>query len=137
VKECVTADDKNNYDLTQVKGVLERCGVVVTEQPKGHFATKNIEQDLARLLNEEGTAKAKIDIDAKLAMGALASLISYLELLADETNFGQFSLERFDLSKCMRLDAAAVSALNLMPSISDGKLFSWFFFSSPQFCGGR
>ena len=59
VKECIMPDDKNNYDLGQVKAVLERCGVVVTEQPKGHFTTKNIEQDLARLLNEEGAAKAK------------------------------------------------------------------------------
>lgn len=123
VKECITPDEKNNYDLTQVKSVLERCGVVITEQSKGNFATKNIDQDLARLLNEEGIAKFKVDVDAKLAMGALASLISYLELLADESNFGNFSLERFDLSRCMRLDAAAVSALNLMPSISDGLIF--------------
>lgn len=61
-----------------------------------------------------------MEVDAKLAMGALASLITYLDLLADEGNFGQFSLDRFDLSRCMRLDAAAVNALNLMPTLADG-----------------
>jgi len=59
VKECVTPDEKNSYELTQVKNVLERCGVVVTEQPKTHFVTKNIDQDLTRLLNEAGATKAK------------------------------------------------------------------------------
>ena len=59
VKECVTPDEKNSYELTQVKNVLERCGVVVTEQPKTHFVMKNIDQDLTRLLNEAGATKAK------------------------------------------------------------------------------
>lgn len=42
------------------------------------------------------------------------------QFLADETNFGQFQLSTFDLTQFMKLDAAAVRALNLLPNPLDG-----------------
>jgi DNA mismatch repair protein MSH2 len=51
-------------------------------------------------------------------MGSVASLISYLSLLADEDNHGQYTLRTHDLSQYMRLDASALRALNLMPGPS-------------------
>lgn len=61
----------------------------------------------------------KAQFDLKHAMGATAALISYLNLMADDSNFGQYSLQSHDLSEYMRLDASALRALNLMPN-SDG-----------------
>jgi len=48
-------------------------------------------------------------------MASLSSLITYLDLLGDERNFGQFQLGTFDLDVYMRLDASAAKALNIMP----------------------
>lgn len=53
-------------------------------------------------------------------MSATACLVSQLELLSIDANLGNFRIFRYDLGKYMRLDAAAVQALNLVPNPRDG-----------------
>ncbi|KXJ89501.1 putative DNA mismatch repair protein msh-2 [Microdochium bolleyi] len=53
-------------------------------------------------------------------MGSAAALIKYLGIMQDPSNFGQFQLYQHDLSHYMKLDAAALKALNLMPGARDG-----------------
>jgi len=51
--------------------------------------------------------------ETHLSSACVAALITYLELLSKEEKFGQFLLEKYDLSQYVLLDSAAVSALNL------------------------
>ncbi|KAJ3144932.1 MutS-like protein [Geranomyces michiganensis] len=120
VKECVVPEDSQNYELRKIEAILDRCGIVVTARKKGDFAIKDIEQDLNRLLDEDVSISALPEFELKSAMGCVACLIKYLGLLSLETNFHQYTLQLYDLSQYMRLDAAAVRALNLMPGPMDG-----------------
>jgi DNA mismatch repair protein MSH2 len=45
------------------------------------------------------------------------------QLTSNEANFGQFTLARLDMSRYMRLDAAALRALNILPLPGDGESF--------------
>ena len=99
---------------------MDSCGVAISERPAGDFGTKDIEQDLIRLLKDEKSTAMLPQTDLKLAMGSAAALIKYLGVLQDPSNFGQYQLYQHDLSQFMRLDAAALKALNLMPGARDG-----------------
>ncbi|KAI9680742.1 MAG: MutS-like protein [Caeruleum heppii] len=122
VKECLMQTDntKKDVELGKLKAIMDSCGIAYTERSGGDFATKDIEQDLSRLLRGERAPGTLPQTDLKLAMGSAAALIKYLGVLSDPSNFGQYQLYQHDLSQYMKLDASALKALNLMPGPRDG-----------------
>ncbi|KAF2640358.1 DNA mismatch repair protein [Massarina eburnea CBS 473.64] len=122
VKECLIQTDTNHKDveLKKLRTIADNCGCAVSERASVDFGTKDIEQDLPRLLKDEKAAGTLPLTDLKLAMGAAAALIKYLGLMSDPSNFAQYQLYQHDLSQYMKLDAAALKALNLMPGPRDG-----------------
>lgn len=124
VRECLIPQDKGEKEkdpeLAKLRQIIDNCGVAIAERPAGDFGVRDIEQDLARLLKDEKAATLLPQTDLKLAMGSAASLIKYLSILQDSSNFGQYQLYQHDLAQYMKLDAAALKALNLMPGPRDG-----------------
>ena len=122
VKECLITRDmeKRDPELNKLRQICDSCGIAISERPQADFGVKEIEQDLARLLKDEKAGGTLPQTDLKLAMGSAAALVKYLGLLNDPTNFGQYQLYQHDLSQYMKLDAAALRALNLMPGPRDG-----------------
>ena len=122
VKECLVQLDASRKDveLTKIRTIADSCGIAVAERAVGDFGTKDIEQDLSRLLRGELAVGVLPQTDLKLAMGSAAALIKYLGVLSDPSNFGQYQLYQHDLSQYMKLDASALKALNLMPGPRDG-----------------
>lgn len=121
VKEClVQAEGKNeDYDLSKLRQVLERCNIIVTERKPVEFSTKDVEQDVTRLLSGEQPLVGLAAFDLRVAMSATAGLIRYLDLMRDPSNFGHYTLDQHDLGQFMRLDASAVQALSLLPGPRD------------------
>lgn len=122
VKECLIQMDKSEKDveMNKLKAIIDNCGIAISERAFVDFGTKDIEQDLARLLKDETAAGTLPQTDLKLAMGSAAALIKYLGVLQDSSNFGQYQLYQHDLSQFMKLDASALKALNLVPGPRDG-----------------
>lgn len=122
VKECVITTDgqKKDPELAKLRQIADACNIAITEKPASDYVVTDIEQDLARLLKGENAMGLLPQTDLKLAMGSAAALIKYLGVLTDPSNFGQYRLYQHDLSQYMKLDAAALRALNLMPGPRDG-----------------
>ncbi|XP_056014068.1 DNA mismatch repair protein Msh2-like isoform X2 [Ostrea edulis] len=121
-KECVVG--ASEIQSGKLKQVLERSNVLITERKKGDFCSKDVVQDLNRLLKcskgQHGNSSTFSEMEKKLAMEAVSAVINYLELLSNEDYFGQFTLGSFDFQQFLKLDSAAVRALNLFPNTSDG-----------------
>ncbi|KAL3453907.1 muts domain V-domain-containing protein [Aspergillus insuetus] len=122
VKECLVTTDLNKKDLelAKIRTIADTCGIAISERPVADFGIRDIEQDLTRLLRDERSAGTLPQTELKLAMGAASALIRYLGVMSDPTNFGQYQLYQHDLAHFMKLDAAALRALNLMPGPRDG-----------------
>lgn len=122
VKECIMTTDgqKKDPELTKLRNIADNCGIAISERPMADFGTKDIEQDLVRLLKDGKTTGTLPQTDLKLAMGSAAALLKYIGVMTDPSNYGQYQLYQHDLSQFMKLDAAALRALNLMPGPRDG-----------------
>ena len=122
VKECLIQTEglKKDAELGKIKVILDNCGIAYAERSMADFGTKDIEQDLARLLRDDLAVGTMPQTELKLAMGSAAALIKYLGVLSDPSNHGQYRLYQHDLSQFMKLDASALKALNLMPGPRDG-----------------
>ncbi|KAJ3607840.1 hypothetical protein NHX12_024891 [Muraenolepis orangiensis] len=117
-KECLLAQGDGNSD-----GVVQRGGVLVSDRKKAEFSSKDMVQDLNRLLRtkkgETAASNTLPELDKQVAMSCLAAVVRFLELLSDESNFNSFSLTPLELGQYMRLDNAAVQALNLFQGSPD------------------
>lgn len=88
---------------------------------------RDVEQDLKRLVKGPPEQHKEVVAASELAAAALAALLSYTELLSDDTNHGKYVIQPYSLDLYMRLDAAALRALNVTESKTDSnKNFSLF-----------
>ncbi|PWN51340.1 putative DNA mismatch repair protein MSH2 [Violaceomyces palustris] len=116
VKECILPKDEGaDYDLNKLRTVIDRCGCVIFDSKKSGFSSKNTESDLGRLLKSSLATSTLPELELTIAMGSVSALISYLGLLSDESNFGQYRIRTHDLSQYLRLDNSALRALSLFP----------------------
>lgn len=92
VKECIIQMDKQEKDveLSKLKTIIHSCGIAISERPPTDFGTRDIEQDLSRILKDDTAMGTLPQMDMKLAMGSAAALIKYLGVLQDLSAFGRW-----------------------------------------------
>ncbi|XP_062116924.1 DNA mismatch repair protein MSH2 [Humulus lupulus] len=127
-KECLLPlESGKSSEIKTLYDSLTRCGVMLTERKKAEFKMRDLVQDLGRLV--KGSIEPVRDLVSgfEFAPCALGALLSYTDLLADESNYGNYSIRRYNLDSYMRLDSAAMRALNVLESKTDAnKNFSLF-----------
>lgn len=127
-KECLLpADCDKSIDLNPLLDAISNCNVLLTEKKKVDFKSRDLAQDLGRIIR--GSVEPLRDLLSQFdyALGALGALLSYAELLADDINYGSYTIEKYNLNCYMRLDSAAVRALNITEGKTDmNKNFSLF-----------
>ncbi|KAK8627879.1 hypothetical protein V6N13_135476 [Hibiscus sabdariffa] len=127
-KECLLPMEiGKSGECKTLNDALIRCGVMVTQRNKNEFKARDLVQDLGSLI--KGSIEPVRDLVSgfEYAPAALGALLSYAELLADEGNHGNYCILRYNLGSYMRLDSAAMRALNVLESKTDAnKNFSLF-----------
>ncbi|XP_012264178.2 DNA mismatch repair protein Msh2 [Athalia rosae] len=118
-KECLLIQGEGSTEFNTLKQIMERSNVMVTLRKKSDFSTDSIVQDMNTLLRfkkgQQRNAQTLVEMNLKVAMAGTAAIIKYLELTSDEGNVNQFEVKQLEQSRFVRLDAAAVRALNIEP----------------------
>ncbi len=117
----------------QLRAMLARADVVLTERKAAQFRA-DCASDVARLLVPAHAAQLATAGSEGLAHGALGALLRELDVLAETSGHGRYKLDAFARAAHMRLDAAAVRALGLLPSASDGARSSAHVFGRLNAC---
>lgn len=117
-KECIIPQGSSSQ-LKALKNMLERSEVLVVLFKKSEFNSENIEQDLNRLLyfeqSQQRNARALPETNLTEAMNCLQAAIIFLNLTGDDRSHNQYKLNLLEVNRYVRLDNAAISALNLLP----------------------
>lgn len=108
-------------EFERISKVLERNNVMVTTRKKSEFSLQKSDliQDLNNLLQfkegQQANANSLPELQMDIAMSSLNASIKYLDLTSDSCNMGHYNIILMNLNRFVHLDAAAVSALNLLP----------------------
>ncbi|GMY15377.1 DNA mismatch repair protein MSH2 isoform X1 [Fagus crenata] len=127
-KECLLPiESGKSGEIRTLHDALTRCGVMLTERKKTEFKARDLVEDLGRLVKGSKEPVRDLVSTFEFAPVALGALLSYAELLADESNYGNYTICKYNLNSYMRLDSTAMRALNVMESKTDAnKNFSLF-----------
>lgn len=110
-------------DDGRVKHIIRLCEIKCEELSKSEYQSDNIETDLSKLLKDNDIKNSVAFFDLTFACKSTASIIKYLSLLNDDNATNNCSLKNYSLNEYVRLDKAAMSALNIYaePSTSERK----------------
>ena len=115
------------YDLSgrakmseeKITQLFEHLHIQAQTSKPSSFRTEGIEDDLTKLLSNSVEQYTSVS-QWSLALGACANLIKQIDTNMDQ---GNYELVVGHLKQFVRLDTAAISALNLMPQRDDRNKF--------------
>ncbi|KAG5420032.1 MSH2 [Candida metapsilosis] len=118
-----------NLSEKKLLQVINKIGNIVVSTISA-FNTKNIEQDLVKLLEEDNiqmvfSSKGMKLTEYTLSLSCCNALVAYLELLENDES-KNFTIDKYDLSAYMKLDSSTIKALNVFPEFKSTSINSIF-----------
>ena len=109
-------------DAKRIADVIDRCDAMRTPKANSeYFRTDDVEDDLKRVLKSGDNVQAHRNVlDLPLGVQCLHAVMKFADISNDTQNHGRCELELFDSGAHVRLDAAALKALNVFPSSGAG-----------------
>lgn len=101
----------------KIQDILHMCEVDFAPGNKKDFSTNQIQHTLGSLLKESFNYKLE-ESEMELALAALNAAIDHMNLKSGKQK--QYTLKKYTLSQYLRLDVAALKALNVFPQSSEG-----------------
>ncbi|QBM87010.1 DNA mismatch repair protein MSH2 [Metschnikowia aff. pulcherrima] len=122
-------EDQSTPDVIKLFQVLNKIGGLVIGSVKlSYFTTKDIDQDLAKIVTSENVdadannnvelilaSKGISSTEESLSLSCCSSLIHYLNLLADDA--ASFTIGKYLVSEYMKIDSSTMKALNIFPTL--------------------
>lgn len=135
VKEVVIPSNyevnSDNIEIQKLFQVIDKVGsIVITQVKTSLFNTKDIDQDLSKLIvadnHKPGDQQENIELilvskginsnEFQLSLSGANALINHLQLLnEDSRDSASFTIDQYNLSSYMKLDLSTVKALNIFP----------------------
>lgn len=119
VREMVMPQLKDAEDGSTLRDLYARCGVLCSESKRSNFSTRDLGQDLSKLLKSGSVEHHRDVIDCQCAAAALAGLLRFSEILSNPADLGKYALQLHNTGRFMRLDAAAMRSLHVFPTSAD------------------
>mmetsp|Transcript_17377 Transcript_17377/g.17088 ORF Transcript_17377/g.17088 Transcript_17377/m.17088 type:complete len:271 (-) Transcript_17377:1367-2179(-) len=99
---------------SRVEEIFSNCDVEFLHGNRSDFKADEVEKYLSSLL-ENDIKHYETEMSKSLGLSALSAAISASNVYQELGNHGKYSLEIYPMSQYMRLDTAAINALNLFP----------------------
>ncbi|VAI36903.1 unnamed protein product [Triticum turgidum subsp. durum] len=108
-----------SIDLQALQDAIINCSILLTKRKKAEFKSRDLVQDLVRIIRSYVEPVRDLLSQFDYTLGALGALVLYAELLADDTNYGNYTIEKYNLDCYIRLDSAGVLALDIVEGKTD------------------
>ncbi|EGR30181.1 hypothetical protein IMG5_138850, partial [Ichthyophthirius multifiliis] len=103
----------------KIQDIIGQCDIQsIQEREKKYFLEKNYTEDINKLLKKSLQQHIQ-ESTLTSALQCLNCAVLDQQLSKDQSNFKQFTLEKFVLNKFMKLDLAAINALLIFPKQQD------------------
>ena len=99
---------------TRILDIFSQCEVEFTVAKKSDFNSKEVEVMLNSLLKNSFSFYEE-ESSQVLALGALSCAINFTKINENSANHNKFDLLQYSMNNYVRLDIAAMTALNLFP----------------------